>query len=190
MQILRGLRDDSGTGPDHLFTKILKNCAKSLERPITMMARKVLTSGRWPELWKYHWIYPLFKKKMKSDPNNYRGIHLTPQLSKIVERILGGLFLPYLESIETCGPNQFAYRRERGLRDALAFNVMSWIFMFHLGQRVGLYCSDVSGAFDGVSVERLHAKLSKCGIHKQILEVIWSWLQKRKRSIVVDGTES
>ena len=41
----RGLREDSSTGPDHLSTKILKYCDKSPERPITIMARKVLTSG-------------------------------------------------------------------------------------------------------------------------------------------------
>ena len=83
-------------------------------------------------------MYALYKKKIKSDPNNYRGIHLTAQLSKIAERILGKLFLPYLEQIEACGPNQFAYRKERGLRDALAFNLMSWIYMFHSEHRVGL----------------------------------------------------
>ena len=104
------------------------------------------------------------RRNKKSDPNNYRGIHLTAQLSKVVERILGKLFLPYMESIETCGPLQFAYRKNRGLRAALDFNLMSWIMMFHLGKRVALYCSDVSGVFDRVSTERLCKKLKLCGM--------------------------
>ena len=104
------------------------------------------------------------------------------ELSKIVERIF--------ETIEACGPNHFAYSKERGLRDALGFNLMSWILMFHSGHRVGLYCSDVSGAFDRVSAERLCTKLKASGIHQQVLDVIWSWLQKRKASIVVDGNMS
>ena len=62
--------------------------------------------------------------------------------------------------------------------------------MFHSGHRVGLYCSDVSGAFDRVSAENLCAKLKKSGIHPQVFDVLWSWLQKRKANIVVDGTMS
>ena len=85
LQVLKGLSLDSGTGPDHLSTKILKYCAEVLEAPVTKMARKVLGAGSWPNVWKFHWIYPLYKKKIKSDPNNYRGIHLTAQLSKVIE---------------------------------------------------------------------------------------------------------
>ena len=80
LQVLNALKVDSGTGPDMLSTKILKHCAKSLALPITMIARKILSVGVWPECWKTHWIYPLHKKKKKSDPNNYRGIHLTSQI--------------------------------------------------------------------------------------------------------------
>ena len=95
-----------------------------------------------------------------------------------------------MESIETCGPLQFAYRKERGLRDDLSFNLMSWIMMFHLGKRVALYCSDVSGAFDRVSTNRLCNKLKACGIHQQVLDIIRSWLGTRTATVVVDGCKS
>ena len=95
-----------------------------------------------------------------------------------------------MEKIEVSGKNQFAYRKCRCLRDALDFNLLSWTSMFHSGHRVGLYCSDVSGTFDRVSAEKLCAKLKKSGIHPQVLDVLWSWLQERKANIVVEGTMS
>ena len=117
-------------------------------------------------------------------------MHLTAQLSKSIERVLGGCFLPYLERIGAAGPCQFAYRKRRGLRDALAFLTMSWILALSKGDQVGLYCSDVSGAFDRVSAQRLLLKLRQSGVHPKILALIKSWLIKRTATVVVDGTKS
>jgi hypothetical protein len=93
---------------------------------------------------------PLFKKKAVFDPKNYRGVHLTPQLSKVVERLLGRFLLPFFEATEAYGPNQFAYAKGKGCKDAHATNVLQWIWGLHLGYQIALYCSDVSGAFDRV----------------------------------------
>ena len=43
--VVKILDEDSSTGPDLLSTKILKNCVKSLTRPITMLARKMWNTG-------------------------------------------------------------------------------------------------------------------------------------------------
>ena len=97
-QVLRNLRENSATGPDHLAAKVLKKCAKVLSRPVAKLARLLLSTGRWPKLWRIDWIFPLYKNRSVYDPTNYRGLHLTAQLSKAVERLLGRLFLPFLES--------------------------------------------------------------------------------------------
>ena len=51
-------------------------------------------------------------------------------------------------------------------------------------------CSDVSGAFDRVSTERLLAKLQNSGVHPKIVKVLQSWLGERSASVVVDGVAS
>ena len=60
--------------------------------------------------------------------------------------------------------------------DVLAWNVLYWISSFQKGYRVGLYCSDVSAAFDRVNASRLLSKLVAKGVHPHMLEVLWSWL--------------
>ena len=187
---LRRLRTDSSTGPDGISAVVWKECSVALAFPLTLLARAVLSQGRWPQGWKIHWMYPLHKKKSKSDPVNYRLIHLTAQMSKVVERVLGGLFLPYLEASGSFGPNQFAYSRGRGLQDALALNTLRWIHAISVGRRVGLYCSDVSGAFDRVSSELLMETLADRGLHPQVLAVTRSWLEPRSAHVVVDGVQS
>ena len=113
-KILEDLRSDSATGPDELPARVLKECAKVLAVPLCALARLIVQLGRWPELWVEHWIIPLYKKNSVFKAGNYRGVHLTAQLSKAMERLLRVLFMPYLLDNLEFGPNQFAYITERG----------------------------------------------------------------------------
>ena len=88
-----------------------------------------------------------------SDPLNYRGIHFTSQISKVVERVLAVYFWQGFET-RAFGANKFAYRKQHGARDAIAFYTFSWILAMCRGAEVGIYCSDVSGAFDHVSAHK------------------------------------
>ena len=187
---LKQLREDSATGPDLLPARILKECSAALALPITLLNRNILFHGIWPEGWRHHWLFALHKKHAKSNPRHCRGIHLTPQLSKISERCVGNVFLPYLEKVGAYGPNQFAYRARRGFMDVLAWNTMYWIKTISNRCRVGLYCSDVSGAFDRVRAKRLLLKLERHGVHEVILKLLSSWLSERQSTVVVDGEHS
>ena len=190
LKVLQALSAESGTGPDGISARVLKQCSRSLAYPITLLARRILQLGQWPRSWTVHWIFPLHKRNAKSKPANYRGIHLTVQISKVVERLLGKLCQPYVEVTTAFGPNQFAYCRARGYKDVLALNVMSWIMHLNNGMRVAVYCSDVSGAFDRVSSTRLLAKLKQKGVHPQIVSVLESWLDEREAYVIVDGVSS
>ena len=182
--VLSKLREDSGTGPDLLPARILKNCATALARPVFLLTMCILSSGVWPQIWRQHWVAPLYKKKSVFQPANYRGIHLTAQLSKVVERLLKSLYYPYLTNSLAFGPHQFAYTTGRGARDALALLALTWLSALAIGRKIGVYCSDVSGAFDRVRLERLVAKLQKKGIHPQIVKVLASWLRQRSPQVL------
>ena len=186
-RFLRNLREDSATGPDGLPARILRRCSKALARPVALIGRQLLRSGEWPDGWKLHWIFPLHKKKTRADAAHYRGIHITSRLSKTLERLLASLFGPFLEATGAYGSNQFAYSQGRGVRDALAYNVLQWLTAFHAKRTVALYCSDVSGAFDRVSAQRLLRRLRAKGLHPKLLSLLSSWLSPRKSHVIVDG---
>ena len=92
---------------------------------------------------------------------------------------MGRLYLPYLERIGAAGPCQFAYRKKRGLRDALAYLLLSWLLILSKCEQVALYCSNVSSAFDRVSADRLLYKLKLAGVHASSLAIHQSWLKKQ-----------
>jgi hypothetical protein len=88
------------------------------------------------------------------------------------------------------GTNQFAYIPERGARDVLANLTLIWITALAQRRKVAVYCSDVSGAFDRLQLERLTAKLKSKKIHPTIVAVLVSWLGKRRAKVVVGGETS
>ena len=95
---LMDLRSDKSTGPDALPARILKECANVLAYPFRTLARLIMLQGRWPEIWIEHWIIPLHKKNNVYSASNYRGVHLTAQLSKALERLLQGFFYAICDS--------------------------------------------------------------------------------------------
>ena len=91
-EIFQGLEADSATGPDMLPTKVLNECAEALAKPIhiRILALLIFQQGMWPEASTTRWIVSFFQKGPVSQPVKYRGILLTPQLSKVMERLHDG----------------------------------------------------------------------------------------------------
>jgi hypothetical protein len=169
---------------------MLKRLAAALANPMNKLIKLILKERRWPEVWMTHWVVPLHKRNNVYSAGNYRGVHLTSQLSKAVERVLRSFFKPFLLKNVAFGENQFAYTPERGARDALAHLLITWSSAMSKGRKVAVYCSDVSGAFDRVKLCRLAAKLKAKRIHPKIIEVLVSWLRNRKARVVVGGEAS
>ena len=165
-------------------------CARLLDAPLQKLAMRILAEGRWPDNWIQHWIAPLYKRTEVFKAGNYRGVHLTSQVSKAMERLLVPSFVPYLNTSGHFGCNQFGYQKERGARDALAFLVLDWIMSINKRRKVGVYCSDVSGAFDKVEKTRMVRKLRATGLHESLIAIFESWLRTRPANVIVSGDKS
>ena len=96
---------------------------------------------------------------------------------------------PTIDLMHLFGISQFVYSSDHSSRDALLFMVCSWLLAFASHDRVGLYCSDVSGAFDNVCRNMLIRKLNGY-FHGNLVHVLSSWLAPRKANICVSGKMS
>ena len=121
----------NATGSDGIGAKVLRFLTKELSYPIVKIIRRILCSGEWPEVCLHHWISPMCKCGSMADEENYRGVHLTSQVSKVVQSVLAHNFVaPFVRPLYLFGQNQFAYTRQHGCRDVIAFLITSWLIAF------------------------------------------------------------
>ena len=185
-RVLLELDDSTATGPDLLPTRILRMLADALASPVTLLCTIIIKSASWP--WRVHWIVPIYKRLSPSQPGNYRGVHLTPALSKVAERVLGKRVRDFFEHGDVWGDSQFAYRKDHSFSDVLALLVALWIRALDRGQKVGMFCADIAGAFDRVSAELLLTKCALYGLDNASVGFLRSYLCAREASVVV-GSE-
>ena len=93
-RVLANIDEDKATGPNGIPGAILKRTRRELAAPITRLARRPLTLGAWPDIWRYHWTVPLHKSKSVYNPLHYDVVHLAPILPKVVEQLLSNVLIP------------------------------------------------------------------------------------------------
>jgi hypothetical protein len=189
-KILQQLDEKVATGPDKLPAKIWKRCAQALAVPVVLVARLCLSTGKWPDEWRFHWVVPLFKKGAKHDPAKYRGIHLTSVFSKAVERVIGSVLVPFLQRVSGFGDNQWAYQIGRSSNDLLALLATTWLSAFESHGKIGAFLSDISGAFDRVPTARLIRKLIRSGVGAKMAAFLADYLAPRIAGVAVNGVMS
>ena len=93
LKILENIRESTATGSDLLPAFLLRALADVLASPFTMLVRRIIMDSCWPDIWKNHWLCPIFKRGLKHMPSNYWAVHLTSILSKAAERLLAFPFV-------------------------------------------------------------------------------------------------
>ena len=187
---LKRLRVDQATGPDDIPTRLLKDCASVLSRPFCAVLRKIVVRRTWPKMWQFHRIAPLFKKGAVHNVSNYRGLHLTCILSKVAERVLRIPLVSFFEAVGAYGDTQFAFRKNRGCHDLLLILLCAWLLAFQNREKVGIFLSDIAGAFDRVDSSKLVAKLRQLGVNDVFVDLLESYLRPRSAKVAVNGADS
>jgi len=98
MEAMSELNANSSAPDCEIPARILKNCRKSLCKPLTILWQKSSKAGIIPTQFKKQFIAPIFKKGNKTDPANYRPISLTSHVIKIFERVIRNQLVNFLET--------------------------------------------------------------------------------------------
>ena len=74
---------------------------------------------------------------------------------------------------------QWASRRQRSRQDMIAVLMSNWLLALNSGKKVGIYLSNISGAFDRVKKSLMMRKAARTGLSPMWLKFIDSYLVDR-----------
>ncbi|KFM65725.1 RNA-directed DNA polymerase from mobile element jockey, partial [Stegodyphus mimosarum] len=144
------------------------------------------THNYFPISWKQAKIFLLPKPgKDSSKPDGYRPISLLSSLGKIYERLILTRLEPYLPLLPD---EQYSFRKNLSTTRQLVRIVEFIGAAFHNKQSVALLMLDVAKAFDRVWHEGLIFKLINMGLQRELILLIYSFLQHRT-FYVIQGNE-
>ena len=160
-RIMTNIESSKATGVDRLSVRFFKNDANILAKPIYTLCNHSLSEGVLRNACKVAKLKPIFKKRKKTDPSNYKPISLPPSISKIIERVIHDQTNVFLLD------EDILYNYQSGSRDnhskilCLSFLTAKVLKGFDDGLLIGIILIDLQNALDtinhGVLLEILKA---------------------------------
>ena len=99
----------TSTGPDNIPFWVWKENAAILAPGVQAICNLSLSTQRWPSAWRQANVYPLPKVDIPVQPQDFRGICVTPVIARTFERVVYNTFGK--EGVESyLNSNQFACR--------------------------------------------------------------------------------
>ena len=162
-------------------------CGDPILVHLDLIFRTIIQTCIYPDQWKHANVTPVHKKDDKQKIKNYRPISLLPICAKLFERIL---FNNISNNLITTNPSGFKPGDSTTNQLLYFTHIIHSSFDLNISRDVRGVFLDMSNAFDKVWHDGLLFKLKQNGISGQILNLLTSYLDKRKQRVLLNGCES
>ena len=184
------LKPKSSSGPDGIPSKVIKEIATEISKPLTHIVNLSLLTGEIPTELKESIIKPIFKDGDKKEASNHRPISLLNAISKLLEKVIHNQVYQHFSLNNLLTNKQFGFLNKSSCEHAM-ISLLSTIEKNKLnGKHTNLTFIDLSKAFDTLNHDILLTKLSLYGINGT--ELLWfkNYLLNRQHSTFFKGTLS
>ena len=179
------MKSGKAAGPSGIVVEMIKAAGDTGATMIRDLATAIIRDGKVPTDWEESFIVCLYKGKGDAlDRGNYRGLKLTEQAMKILERIVDGL----IRQVVSIDDSQFGFVPGRGTTDAIF--VVRQLQEKYLAVNKRLYMAfvDLEKAFDHVPRKVIWWALRKLGVEEWIVRLVQGmYANARSRVCVGEG---
>ena len=190
-ECLNSLENNKSAGEDEVMNNFLKNLPDFKMTEFLRLINKSWRTSIVPKNWKNALIIPIHKPgKESSDPKSYRPISLLSSAAKVAEKLVNTRLQWHMEKKGKNSPTQFGFRPGHSTEDLLV-NLDHQIRSTLVNKKVTVAIFfDLKNAFDTINHDHILYKLTKSGIHGNMLCWIEQFLQKRTYQVIVGNSTS
>ena len=172
-------------GPSGIVVEIIRAAGDMGASMIRDLAAAIIRDGKVPSDWEQSFIVCLYKGKRSAlERGNNRGIKLTEQVMKILERIVDGL----IRQLVSIDESQFGFVPGRGTTDAIFVVRQLKEKYLAANKRLNMAFVDLEKAFDRVSRKVIWWALRKLGVEEWIVRLVQGmYANARSRVRVGEG---
>jgi hypothetical protein len=181
-KIIVEFKTKNSFGWDNISTKTIKRCKDQIVDILAYMVNETLKEGTFPDILKLSIVKPCYKKGNKNSINNYRPITMTSVFSKLLEKVIFNKLIHFLENNNILIDAQHGFRSKRSTVTATVDFINEIFSKLDNNFKVAGVFLDLSKAFDSMDHHMLIEKLYMYGIRDSALNLIRTFLTKRKQS--------
>ena len=173
-EVVSKMKGGSAPGLDGIPAWVVKKFVSVFLSILVIAFNSIVSTGKWPELWKTSVVIPLFKKGDPSWNDNYRPIALAPVFSKVLEKILDRRLDRWLDKNKIINEEQGGFRKDYSTADR-AFVLRALVDKYGTGNS-RLYAAflDLRKAFDNVERVLLVDILRSIGLPSIFVRLVTS----------------
>jgi len=177
-KVIAGMKRGKAAGLDGITAEHLQHCHPLLPSVLAKLFNLIMVHGYVPTGFGLSFTVPLQKDNIRGSKSltveDFRGISISPVLSKIFEHCVVDRFCSYFGTSD----NQFGFKKSMGCSHAI-YSARCIINHYVAGgSTVNLCALDISKAFDRMSHVGLYIKLMKRLVPTELLVVIENWFSK------------
>ena len=190
IEVVKEIDINKSSSLDNLSTRVLKDAFEYLTTQLTHMFNCSLNECTFPDAWKKATVVPLQKSGDKSNVNNLRPVSLLPLPGKLLEKLFHMKVSTFLDGNKLLNEGQNGFRKGRSTIGTVAELTDDILLGINDKNYTLAAFIDLRKAFDTVSHEILSKKMSKFGLHENIINWLKDYLRNRKQRCKVNGLTS
>ncbi|KAL7635514.1 UNVERIFIED_CONTAM: hypothetical protein RMT77_014583 [Armadillidium vulgare] len=188
---MHSLKHNKAMGFDYIPNEFLSHLNEDSLRNLLQLFNNSWTNGIYPKPWKKSVILPFLKPaKDDTQPESYRAINLLPCPGKLMEKMVNGRLVWWLEKHGFQLQTQYGFRPGMSTIDCLLHLENIIHGAYHKKQYALILSIDLKSAFDSSSHIGILYKLAKAQIRGTPLKWLQNFLVEREFSVSVQGTLS
>ncbi|KFQ84024.1 hypothetical protein N337_09932, partial [Phoenicopterus ruber ruber] len=95
--LLHHLDTHKSMGPDEIHTRVLRELAEVLTKPLSIIYQQSWLTGEVPVDWRSANVTPIYTNDRKEDPGNYRPVSLTSVPGKLMEQTILSAIIQHVQ---------------------------------------------------------------------------------------------